>query len=296
MKRRQFLASAGATAGAALGSAALLPGAARATGRNTLPEDAPLSVARVGLRSRDAEALAGWYESVLGLDRLETDGPVLRLGAGGQVLLEVTGDSALRRPFPSWAGLYHTAFLLPERHYLGQWLRQAVERQVPMQGASDHRVSEALYLADPEGNGVEIYTDRPQESWTWTRGQVSMGSERLDIDSLMREASRPPVGGFRAPEGTVVGHVHLQVGNALAASAWWHDEMGFELVRGSREANFLSTGGYHHHIAVNEWNSRGAVPMQPGYAGLDHITLRSRDGAAPRVVTDPWGIEVRIEA
>jgi len=288
MQRRQFLATASA--------ATALPGAVRATGRNTLPLDAPLSIARVGLRSPDAEALARWYEETLGLERLGTEGPVIHLGAGGQMLLEIAGDPALRRPFPSWAGLYHTAFLLPERHFLGQWLRQAVERQVPMQGAADHLVSEALYLADPEGNGVEIYADRPQESWDWTRGQVSMGSVRLDAEDLMREASPPPPGGFRAPEGTVVGHVHLQVGDALAAAAWWHDEMGFDLVRGSRDANFLSTGGYHHHIAVNQWNSRGAVPMQPGYAGLDHVTLRARDGATPRRVTDPWGIEVRIEA
>jgi len=290
MMRRQFLAKASAATAAATALAA------GATGRNTLPLDAPLSVARVGLRSPDAEALAGWYEDVLGLERLGRDGPVIRLGAGGQVLLEITGDSALRRPFPSWAGLYHTAFLLPERQFLGQWLRQAMERQVPMQGAADHRVSEALYLADPEGNGVEVYADRPQDSWTWTRGQVSMGSDQLDLRGLMAEAPALPEGGFRAPAGTMVGHVHLQVGDALAAAAWWHDELGFDLVRGSRDANFLSTGGYHHHVAVNQWNSRGAAPMQEGYAGLHHITLRARDGATPRVTQDPWGIEVRIEA
>jgi Predicted ring-cleavage extradiol dioxygenase len=292
MKRRSFLLAAGAA-----GTLPALPQRAGATGQNSLPADAPLSIARIGLNAQDAEAVAGWYESVLGLARIGAEGNTLQLGAGNRVLLEITEAEGLRRPFPSWAGLYHTAFLLPDRAALGRWAQQAVLERIPVVGTADHRVSEAIYLTDPEGNGVEIYADRPQESWEWLRGEVSMGNAALDVPSLLAEGG-PPLPGerFAAPAGTMVGHVHLQVGNALAGAAWWHDGMGFDLVRGSEAANFLSTGGYHHHIAVNQWNSQGAAPMQEGYAGLAHVTLRARDGQTPRVAHDPWGIEVRIEA
>lgn len=293
LNRRQILAA--ATAGAALPALTPLGGLAN-TGANSLPASAPLSIARVGLKAQDAEGLARWYTANVGLQEIARDGATIRMGAGGAVLLEITEVEGLRRAFPSWAGLYHTAFLLPSRADLASWVRYAAETRLPVDGASDHHVSEAIYLTDPEGNGVEIYADRPQEQWEWQQGTVRMGSAQIDFANLMAEASPVVLPGWSAPAGTMVGHVHLQVGDAEAGARWWQEVMGFDLVRGSRDANFLSTGGYHHHIAVNNWNSRGAGPAEAGYTGLAHVTLRSRDATAGAEQVDPWGLVMRIEA
>lgn len=295
MKRRDFL---GTMAAGGMMGAGLAGSAAASEGRNSLPAAAPLSVARVGLRAQDGAALARWYETALGLRRLYDEGGVIGLGAGQEVLVEIAGDAALRRAFPSWAGLYHTAFLLPSRADLAAWVRHAVDTGVAIEGAADHHVSEAFYLSDPEGNGIEVYADRPQDRWQWRDGTVRMGSERVDLEGLMALAPGFALPGYRAPAATMVGHVHLQVGDAQAAARWWGETFGFDTVRASRDAVFLSTGGYHHHIAVNNWQSRGAQPLQPGYTGLSHVTLRAGEGqgaALPALARDAWGIEVRLE-
>jgi catechol 2,3-dioxygenase len=254
----------------------------------------PVSVARVGLKARNAEALAGFYRDVVGLEELSRDGETITLGAGGRPLLDVESDPAARPDDPRAAGLFHTAFLLPARADLARWVRHAIEKRIPISGASDHLVSEALYLNDPEGNGIEIYADRPKETWKWQGPSVEMATVRLDLEALMAIVPAGDPGWRGAPENSVVGHVHLRVGDPVAAEAWWRDEFGFDTVaRYGADAVFLSSGGYHHHIGANRWQSAGAGMRDPGRAGLAWAEMRSSEDTE-RTVRDPWGTVIRV--
>ena len=266
------------------------------TGMSELPFAAttPTSVARVGLRARDAEALGRFYRSVIGLAELSRDGETIVLGAGNRPLLVIESDKAARPEDPRTAGLFHTAFLLPSRADLGRWIGHAAANGIRIDGASDHIVSEAVYLADPEGNGIEIYADRAPETWQWRDGQVEMATARMDIEGVV--GSVPPGGGgWRgAPENMVVGHVHLRVGDPAQAEEWWHREFGFDTAaRYGNQAVFLSSGGYHHHIAGNIWQSAGAGRREPGRSGLSWVEMRSADATAELSREDPWGTLIR---
>lgn len=257
--------------------------------------NAPISVSHVGLRTRDAARLADFYQKVVGLRELSRDGNNITLGAGNRALLVLEGDSALRQEDPRSAGLFHTAFLLPSRADLGRWINHAIAQQIHVDGASDHLVSEALYLTDPEGNGIEIYADRPATEWKWNGSQVEMATYRMDIEGV-RNSVRPDMpqwDGF--PDNSIVGHVHLRVGDPQLAEEWWHGEMGFDTVAHyGRDAVFLSTGGYHHHIGANAWQSRGAGPRQPDTTGLGWVELQAKDAAAVKQAQDPWGNSIRV--
>ena len=170
----------------------------------------PVSVSRVGLRARDAEKLAAYYRAVVGLQELSRADGAITLGAAGRPLLVIEADPAARPDDPRSAGLFHTAFLLPSRADLGRWVRHAIDRKIAIDGASDHLVSEALYLTDPEGNGIEIYADRPHESWKWNGPSVEMATLRLDIPNLVAAVPEGDAGWKGAPENSVIGHVHLQ--------------------------------------------------------------------------------------
>jgi len=255
----------------------------------------PVSVARVGLKARDAEALANFYRDVVGLNELSRDGGTISLGAGGRPLLEIEADSAARPDDPRSAGLFHTAFLLPTRADLARWVRHAIEKRIPVSGASDHLVSEALYLNDPEGNGIEIYADRPRDAWKWNGPSIEMATQRLDIDGLIAAIPAGDPGWRGTPENSVVGHVHLRVGDPVAAESWWHDEFGFDTVaRYGADAVFLSSGGYHHHIGANRWQSAGAGMRDPGRAVLSWVEMRSAEAATAKSVQDPWGTVIRV--
>ncbi|MBL8583969.1 MAG: VOC family protein [Rhizobiaceae bacterium] len=254
----------------------------------------PVSVAKVGLRARDADLLAGYYRDVLGLQELSRDGTVRTLGAAGRPLLEIEHDPAARPEDPRSAGLFHTAFLLPRRADLGRWIRYAIEQRLPVDGASDHLVSEAIYLTDPEGNGIEIYSDRPKDGWGWDGDQVRMSTEQLDINAIVAEVPAGDAGWQGAPAGTIVGHVHLRVGDPAAAEAWWRDQFGFDTVAHyGNQAVFLSSGGYHHHIGANSWQSRGAGKREEGLTGLTFVEMRSALAPAPSSHDDPWGTSIR---
>lgn len=285
--RRGLLAAA-----LALPAAIALPPPARADVAG-LPASAPLHVGKVGLKARDADRVAEWYVRTLGLRRLAARGRTIFLGAGDAILLEIEGDSRFTLSRATDAGLYHTAFLLPGRNELGRWLRHAIQSRIPVDGVADHLVSEAVYLTDPEGNGVEIYADRPAETWIWREGQVHMGTGALDVEALvaLAPAFLPPV--YHAPAATMVGHVHLKVGDATRAAEWWQDRLRFDAVRRRPGATFLSTGGYHHHIAVNQWQSGGATARGRDETGLSFIELASRGVRVSGTLLDPWGIEVR---
>lgn len=266
---------------------------------NDLPfaASAPISVSRVGLRARDAGKLADFYRDVVGLRELSRDGETITLGTADRPLLVIEGDSALRQEEPRSAGLFHTAFLLPSRADLGRWINHAIAKQIPIDGASDHLVSEALYLTDPEGNGIEIYADRPADQWKWDGSSVAMATHRMDIPGVRGSvpADAPEWEAF--PDNSIIGHVHLRVGDPQVAEAWWNGEMGFDTVAHyGRDAVFLSTGGYHHHIGANAWQSRGAGPRAPGTTGLSWVELHAKDPAAVKTAEDPWGNSIRVVA
>ena len=258
---------------------------------NALPAAAPMHIGRVGLRARDAEALARWYETTLGLQRLPGPSAQIPLGVDSRPLLEIREEAGLRAGSAFSSGLYHTAFLLPDRRALARWLLMAIDMRLPVDGVADHLVSEAVYLTDPEGNGVEIYCDRPETGWRWSGDQIEMGTEPLDVQGLVELVGMVPDLWRTAPAGTLVGHVHLKVGAAAQAGKWWQ-EAGFDAVRSRDGAVFLSTGRYHHHIAVNEWQSAGASALAKGEAGLDHIEILNHLHSSPAEREDPWGTRI----
>lgn len=256
--------------------------------------DAPIEIGHVVLTVRDLDRLSDFYERTVGLARLASDGETARLGAGGRALLELRRDPAARVSGPREAGLFHTAFLLPDRADLGALLNHYAQTGARLDGASDHGVSEALYLSDPEGNGIEIYADRPRAAWKRGAGGIEMGTERLDIRDLQRAATGAWAG---APEGTVVGHVHLRVGAIPAAEAFYTGTLGMDLVTRYPGGSFYATGGYHHHLATNIWQSRGAGPRDYPSTGLAEVALSAEPAAYARLaaraeggaLTDPWG-------
>ncbi|MGX9857279.1 VOC family protein (plasmid) [Limimaricola variabilis] len=253
--------------------------------------DAPTEIDRVRLVTRDLDRMRGFYTAALGLSELAADRESATLGVDDRPLLELRRDAAARPRDPRAAGLFHTAFLLPSRAALGSWLRHAADTGLQLQGASDHIVSEAIYLADPEGNGIEVYADRPRSAWHRDARGITMTTEPLDGPDLLAAADGP----WRdAPEGTVIGHVHLQVGDVSTAEAFYAENLGFEVTYRIPKASFYGSGGYHHHLATNTWSSHGAGPRQPGSTGLDAVVLRSETEAA-RIATDPWGTSIEIE-
>ncbi|MGN6305742.1 MAG: VOC family protein [Mesorhizobium sp.] len=255
----------------------------------------PVSVARVGLKAREADKLADFYRTIVGLQELSRDGETITLGSPGRPLLVLERDAAAKPDDPRAAGLFHTAFLLPSRADLGRWINHAIADRIQIDGASDHIVSEALYLTDPEGNGIEIYTDRPHEGWVWENGMVKMATARMDIPGVVGSVPEGDAAWRGMPENTVVGHVHLRVGDPRAAESFWNEAYGFDTVaRYGAQAAFMSSGGYHHHIAGNTWQSPGAGRRDPSRSGLSWVELRSSQASAPSEKQDPWGTVIRL--
>lgn len=253
--------------------------------------DYPLLIDRVVLAVHDLDRSRAFYEDALGLGLLAGDGESATLGAGSTPLVELRRDPGARRASPRDAGLYHTAFLLPSRQTLGAWLRHAAARGLPLQGAADHGVSEALYLADPEGNGIEIYVDRPENSWVREGSRVPMATDPLDLEALM---ALP--GDWRgAPDATVIGHLHLATGDVDAAAALFTGWGMTETMR-ARGGAWFGSGGYHHQLAANSWHSRGAGPRRFPVTGLAEYHLAVAPGhlPAPGRLHDADGTPVHI--
>jgi catechol 2,3-dioxygenase len=253
--------------------------------------NAPLTIGKVTLTVHDLDAVTAFYRDAMGLAVLRTDAQGAALGVGETTLLELRRDPAARLRSAREAGLFHTAFLLPSRADLGRWTRHAAETKAPIVGAADHLVSEAIYLTDPEGNGVEIYADRPTSDWTWTNTLVAMASDPLDIESLVASGGQAAWNGF--PPGSVVGHVHLQVGAIAPAEAFYVGVLGLDVTCHYPGATFYSSGGYHHHIATNIWNSRGASVRAYPSTGLADIEIRAT-AAPPQSLQDPWGTSITV--
>ena len=245
--------------------------------------DPSTTVGAVHLTIADLARSLGYYQSSLGLSVHRQDDRTAWLGAGGPDLL-VLEQHEHARHVHGVTGLYHFALLVPSRADLARALRRLAATNTVLQGAADHGVSESLYLADPDGNGIEIYRDRPRDQWPFPGGRLRMVTEPLDFESLLAEAGpeedRRPI-----PAGTTIGHVHLRVANLADAERFYVDVVGFELMqRFGAGALFVAAGGYHHHLGMNTWESAGAPAPPAGSIGLRHFELLLPDDAAVSTV------------
>lgn len=228
----------------------------------------------VTLTVADLNRSVEFYTQALGFTIVLRTGPDAILGVAGTPLLllhELPGA----RPWPVEAvtGLYHFAILLPTRADLGRWLRHFLALGYPLPGQGDHLVSEALYIRDPDGHGIEVYRDRPRAEWRWVNGEVQMAADPVDIRGLLDDATRAGETWSGLPAGATIGHVHLQVGDIAQAEAFYRGVLGFDIVARMPSALFVSAGGYHHHLGMNIWHSRGAAPAPAGTASLRFFTL-----------------------
>jgi len=278
-----------------------------------LPSATHLGVAR--LQVSDLARSVPYYEGVLGFRVLERRDNVAILGAvdGDRPIIELHEFPGARAvPRRGRLGLYHYAILVPDRATLGRLIAHLAEIGA-YAGMSDHLVSEAIYLTDPDGLGIEVYADRPRDTWRYEGRQIAMSTMPLDTDDLIRAAGDVPWSGM--PNGTVLGHVHLHVGDLDQASAFYHDAVGLDkVVWGYPGALFLSAGGYHHHLGTNTW-ATGATPAQDDDARLlewemilpdaesvgilaNNIELAGytveRSSTGSLMVRDPWGTALRI--
>lgn len=230
-------------------------------------------VGAVHLTVSELERSLAYYQQAIGLEVLAHEARRAQLGAGGRELLVLVEEPGAR-PSHGDTGLYHFALLLPDRNDLARWLAHAIRDRVPLVGLSDHFVSEAIYLSDPDGHGIEIYRDRPREVW---EGLVAarMTTLPLDLDDLLGVLPEPSSEPFEGlPAGTVMGHVHLKVAAIPETIAFYRDVLGFALMaRLGAQAAFFAAGGYHHHLGANTWESMGASPPPPGAAALRHLTI-----------------------
>lgn len=280
----------------------------------TAANRAPLHIGGVGLIVRNLDRMTAYYRDLLGLTVQWHTSGVAKLGVGDTTLLELTSKPDALPDDPREAGLYHTAFLMPTRADLARWILHVSKTRVPITGAADHDVSEAIYLDDPEGNGVEVYSDRPRDQWRRDGKLIFQKTDPLDIDAIVGEIDRATATYPAAPEGLRIGHIHLRVGNVGAAEAFYSGALGLDLTRRRTGATFLSSGGYHHHVAANIWHSNGAVMRNGNRAGLDWFGIEVNDeatmagvrqglaaaGGATSTIpggfaaTDPWGTRVRF--
>jgi len=237
------------------------------------------TVGAVHLTVSDLDVTLRYYRETIGLAVLEQGGGVARVGAGERELLVFVEEPGAP-PAHGYTGLYHVALLVPTRADLARWLAHAARERVPLTGLSDHFVSEAIYLDDPDGHGIEIYCDRPRELWEGEVGR-RLTTMPLDVGSLLGELEDPasePFGG--QPARTVMGHVHLKAASIPDTVVFYRDVLGFALMADlGMQAAFFSAGGYHHHLGANTWESAGAPPAPAGTAALRHATILLPDAA-----------------
>jgi catechol 2,3-dioxygenase len=231
-------------------------------------------VAEVALTVRDLRRSVAFYREVLGLELCDASGGQALLGASDEGFLRLLKDPAA----PSAAGrarLFHFAILFPSRRTLALALRRLLDARWPLSGAADHLVSEALYLSDPEGNGIELYRDRPSEQWERRDGGVRMDTLPLDLEALLAEGAGPDGPPPGVPPETRMGHVHLHLTDLAEGERFYREVVGLELMaRFGSSASFLAAGGYHHHIGINTWGTAGAPRALEGAQGLRWYRLR----------------------
>ena len=315
LTRRTLLHLAGASSLAAAAAQA-----ARAEGNGngggpTFASRTPMRIGTVTMRVRKLDTVADFYRDVLGLTVMERTATRRRARLRRGETAGARGASASPSESRKAAGLYHTAFLMPTRKDLARWLVHAALNRVPLSGFADHRVSESIYLDDPEGNGIEVYADRDPSLWQWNDGTVTMGDRpaRYRRSRLAHRYDAPATTPAR-PEGLRIGHIHLRVGDLAQAEGFYRGAIGFDPTRQRNGAAFLSSGRYHHHLALNVWQSAGAGRRDDAATGLAWFSLeiekpdifaaqeqRLRQAGvkvAPVAngleAVDPWGTRVRL--
>lgn len=277
--------------------------------------DRPAHVGETRLAVRDLDLLTRYYRDAIGLEVLEKNSLSAVLGAGGRPFLHLVSGKDIRPAPVRASGLFHTAFLMPDRQALGRWLVHAAHSGIRLDGAADHLVSEAIYLSDPEGNGIEIYADRPHGQWTYdAQGGVAMDTLPFDLQALYDATPKERFSGMDA--AVAIGHLHLKVGSLPAADSFFMDVLGLAKMCDYPGASFYATGGYHHHVAANVWQSKGTGTRERDQSGLSRYSLHFNDPAALEKVkaalerleiptardghttrfTDPWGMEVALTA
>lgn len=278
-------------------------------------QSAALRLGPVRLAISDLDRSLDYYQNVLGMRVLQRDDTSATLGAHGEdrPLVELVEHRGARSaPQRGRLGLYHFAILLPDRPSLGRFVRHLAETNARA-GAGDHLVSEAFYLQDPDNLGIEVYADRPRSAWRRVGRELMMATDPVDVAGLMKAAGETPWSGM--PAGTVMGHVHLHVGDIARAASFYSDALGFDrTVWQYPGALFMGAGGYHHHLGANTWAGSGATPPTDSDARLMEWTIElpdARDVSATAgslaagnhpveqegddlVTRDPWGTQVRV--
>ena len=234
----------------------------------------------VCLTIRDLARSMAFYTEIIGLEVLQRSASEAYLGIEGKTLLRLA-ENPLARAARSTAGLYHFAILVPSRIDLARSLRHLLETHTSLQGFSDHLVSEAIYLADPDGNGIEIYRDRPRDAWPRRDGQLLMATDPLDVNGLLEELAGTSSDWTGLAPQTRIGHIHLHVSDLAEAVTFYEQTLGFDLVlRYGPSAAFLSAGGYHHHIGCNTWAGVGVPPAPDDAIGLRWFSIDVPDANA----------------
>ena len=231
-------------------------------------------IGSISLNVRSLDRSVSFYSQVLGFHLLTRQGGEAAFSSGfdsGALITLCEKTGAKPRPLGT-TGLYHFAILYPTREALGTALHTLLRQEYPVRGASNHGVSEAIYLADPDKNGIELYADLPRGEWKWVGKEVQMVTDPLDVERLLEES--PQVGSAPIPPRTTIGHVHLQVSNLERSSRFYHDLLGFRLTQSAYPgALFLAAGEYHHHIGINTWGGAGAPPPPPDSVGMRSFTV-----------------------
>lgn len=232
-----------------------------------------LSLGYVHLTVSNLDRSVAFYQNALGFKLHQRENGTARLGAGGPDVLALTEQPGAQH-HKGRTGLYHFAILTPSRLALAHSLRRLAETRTPLQGFSDHLVSEAIYLADPDDNGIEIYRDRPRAEWVDAQGNFRMGSEPIDMDGILSELETHPEPWDSLHPDTILGHMHLHVRNIPEAQKFYCEVLGFDLMMNwGGAALFVSAGGYHHHLGLNTWQGVGAPPPPPEAAGLRYFII-----------------------
>ncbi|MGF7047958.1 catechol 2,3-dioxygenase [Paenibacillus sp. DS2015] len=227
-------------------------------------------VGEVNIKVEELDRAVTFYENIMGLGVLERTVDRVVLTANGTTALVTLEQPADVIPLTGrHSGLFHFALLVPTRGELAVFLRHLIQTNYPF-GAGDHNVSEALYITDPDGNGIEVYWDRPSSEWKWDNGLVEMATLQIDAKGILAESDAPWNG---LPTSTIMGHIHLHVGDLKKAEQFYNDVLGFKTVSYYPQAAFMSTGEYHHHIAINTWQGVGAPTPPKNRVGLNNYTL-----------------------
>jgi catechol 2,3-dioxygenase len=265
----------------------------------------------MALAVADLERSIDYYRRRLGMELLEQESSRAAVGVGGRRLLELEARPGAKRD-PDAADLFHFALRVPSRPALARQLARLLATDTRLTGASDHSVSEALYLRDPDGHGIEIYRDRPRATW-YRNGRVHMGTTALDLDDLVKEAPAGPGDQDALDPDTVIGHVHLETHDLDRSKDFYVNRLGFAVTAERPGASFMSKGGYHHHVAVNTWGGKTRpAEDHEGRIGMLWFEIQVSDRASvaklaeglgtahaleqPLVVSDPNGLAIRFVA